>query len=123
LSGQAATLPPALHARLGILDPPRRGLVTLLTLWQIRRGAFPSIKAQETTIRRYIKATDADPRPFVWTKSVDDFLDGVRRFCLRTTAAAKCQATSNSAHQPPSDTGMGYVHFGIGSRATASDSV
>ncbi len=74
------------------------GWFALLTLRQIRRGVFPSVEALEAAIRRHIAATNADPRPFVWTKSADEILDSVRRFCLRTTAAAECQATFNSDH-------------------------
>jgi transposase len=74
------------------------GWFALLTLRQIRHGVFPTLDALEAAIRRYIAATNADPHPFVWTKSADAILDSVRRFCLRTTAAIERQATSNSAH-------------------------
>jgi transposase len=74
------------------------GWFALLTLRQLRRGVFPSVEALEAAIRRHIEATNADPRPFVWTKTADEILDSVRRFCLRTTAVAECQATSNSGH-------------------------
>ena len=65
---------------------------------QIRRGVFPTIEALEAAIRRYIEATNADPRPFVWTKSADEILDSVRRFCQRTADVNKRQETSNSGH-------------------------
>ena len=74
------------------------GWFALLTLRQIRRGVCPTLEALEAAIRRHIAATNAAPRPCVWTKSADQILDSVRRFCQRTTAAAECQATSNSAH-------------------------
>jgi transposase-like protein len=74
------------------------GWFALLTLRQIRRGVFPTVEAPEAAIRRHIEATNADPRPFVWTKGADEILDSVRRFCLRTTAVAECQETSNSSH-------------------------
>jgi len=35
----------------------------------------------------YIEANNADPHPFVWTKSADAILDNVRRFCQRTSTA------------------------------------
>ncbi|HZH26071.1 MAG TPA: IS630 family transposase, partial [Azospirillaceae bacterium] len=41
----------------------------------------------EHAIRRYIEATNADPKPFVWTKSADQILDSVKRFCQRTSAS------------------------------------
>ena len=34
----------------------------------------------------------------VWTKSADDILDSVRRFCQRTADVSKRQKTSNSDH-------------------------
>jgi len=74
------------------------GWFALLTLRQIRRGVFPSIAALEDAIRAYIAATNENPKPFVWTKSADEILDSVKRFCLRTSAAAQCQETSNSGH-------------------------
>ena len=74
------------------------GRFALLTARQLRRGVFPTVEALEAAIRRYIEATNADPRPFAWTKSADDILDSVRRFCLRTVTTGERQATSNSAH-------------------------
>jgi transposase len=74
------------------------GWFALLALRQIRRGVFPTVEALEAAIHRHIEATNADPRPFVWTKSADDILDGVRRFCQRTSDANKRQETSNSGH-------------------------
>ena len=74
------------------------GWFALLTLRQIRRGVFPTVEALEAAIRRYIEATNADPRPFIWTKSADEILDRVRRFCQRTADVNKRQETSNSAH-------------------------
>jgi transposase len=61
----------------------------LLTARQLKRGAFRSTGELEEAIRRYIAATDAAPKPFVWTKSADEILASVTRFCQRT---------SNSVH-------------------------
>ena len=74
------------------------GWFALLTLRQLRRGVFPTVEALEAAIRRHIETTNADPRPFVWTKSADDILDSVRRFCQRTTDVSKRQEIYNSAH-------------------------
>jgi transposase len=67
------------------------GWFALLAARQLRRGAFPSVAALEDAIRSYIEATNAEPRPLVWTKTADEILDSVKRFCLRTTAVAACQ--------------------------------
>jgi DDE superfamily endonuclease len=74
------------------------GWFALLTLRQIRRGVFPTVEALEAAIRRHIDTTNAGPRPFVWTKSADDILDSVKRFCRCTADVGKRQETFNSAH-------------------------
>jgi len=57
----------------------------LLTARQLRRGSFRSTRALEQAIRRYIASTNENPKPFVWTKSADDILASVQRFCQRTS--------------------------------------
>src|SRR5215210_702779 len=61
----------------------------LLSRRRIERGAFTSTDDLDGAIHAYIAETNADPRPFVWTKTADDILASVARFCQRT---------SNSAH-------------------------
>lgn len=59
----------------------------LLTDRAIRRGVFRSVAELERAIKAYIDATNADPKPFRWTKSADDILASIQRFCLRSLAA------------------------------------
>jgi transposase len=54
-----------------------------LTQKQIKRGAHPSTRALEAAIRQYIAVTNEAPRPFVWTKTADEILASVARFCHR----------------------------------------
>jgi transposase len=56
----------------------------LLTEKQIRRGVFRSTRQLEQTIRNYIDTYNAEPKPFVWSKTADQILDSVARFCKRT---------------------------------------
>lgn len=56
-----------------------------LTEKQIRRGVHRSTRQLEEAIHRYIDATNADPQPFIWTKSADQILDTIARFCKRTS--------------------------------------
>jgi transposase len=56
----------------------------LLTDEQIRRGAHRSTAELEAAIVAYIDTHNADPKPFRWTKSADDILAAVERFCQRT---------------------------------------
>lgn len=55
----------------------------LLTERQIRRGTHRSTLALEKAIRAYLDINNQDPKPFVWTKSAEDILDSVARFCQR----------------------------------------
>lgn len=56
-----------------------------LTEKQIRRGVFRSTQQLEQTIRDYIETNNQHPKPFVWTKSADEILESVARFCKRTS--------------------------------------
>jgi transposase len=56
-----------------------------LTEKQIRRGIHRSTRELEETIRRYIQATNHSAKPFVWTKTADEILDSVARFCKRNS--------------------------------------
>jgi len=57
----------------------------LLTERQLRRGVFRSTRNLETTIRHYIDNHNQEPKPFIWTKTADEILDSVARFCQRTS--------------------------------------
>jgi transposase len=57
----------------------------LLSEKQIKRGAHRSVRALETTIREYLAITNDAPKPFVWTKTADEILAKVAKFCLRTS--------------------------------------
>jgi transposase len=60
-----------------------------LTEKQIRRGTHRSTRELEQAIRQYLEINNANPKPFVWTKSADAILASIERFCLRI---------SNSGH-------------------------
>ena len=55
----------------------------LLSEKQIKRGAHRSVRALETAIREYLAMTNAAPKPFAWTKTADEILAKVARFCQR----------------------------------------
>jgi len=52
-----------------------------LTNKQVRRGVHRSVTELETAIRIFIDAHNADPKPFVWTKTADEILASIARFC------------------------------------------
>ena len=56
----------------------------LLTEKQLRRGVHQSSGELEAAIYRYLDVTNEDPKPFVWTKTADQILASVARFCRRT---------------------------------------
>jgi transposase len=56
-----------------------------LTEKQIRRGTHRSVRQLETAIKAYLEITNQSPRPFVWTKTADEILASVARFCARTS--------------------------------------
>jgi transposase len=60
----------------------------MLTEKQIKRGAHRSTRALEAAIRDYVALTNASPRPFVWTKSADQILASVARYCERISDSA-----------------------------------
>jgi hypothetical protein len=54
-----------------------------LTQKQIRRGAHRSTQQLEKAIRDYLQTYNADPQPFVWSKTADEIFASVQRFCTR----------------------------------------
>lgn len=60
---------------------------SLLQRRALTRAAFASTDALAAALRDYIAATNAAPKPFVWTKTADEVLASVKRFCRRTSRA------------------------------------
>lgn len=56
----------------------------LLTERQIKRGAHRSTAELENAIERFLNTHNQNPAPFRWTKSADDILASIQRFCQRT---------------------------------------
>jgi len=54
-----------------------------LTTKLLRRGAHRSVRDLNTDIRAWIDTWNDDPRPFVWTKTADQILDSIARYCQR----------------------------------------
>jgi transposase len=70
----------------------------LLTDRQIRRGVHRSLDALHEAIQAFIDQNNADPKPFRWTKSADDILASIERFCLRNMTISESERTSGSGH-------------------------
>ena len=56
----------------------------LLAEKQIKRGAHTSVKELVAAIEEFISRQNANPKPLRWTKSADDILASIDRFCRRT---------------------------------------
>jgi transposase len=52
-----------------------------LTNKKIRRGAHRSVRALNADIRAWIKTCNDDPKPYVWTKTADQILESITRYC------------------------------------------
>ena len=55
----------------------------LLTERQLRRGTHRSTRQLEDAIKEFLDVHNAAPKPFVWTKTADQILDSLARFCVR----------------------------------------
>ena len=54
-----------------------------LTNKKLRRGAHRSVRDLNSDIREWVKTWNENPRPFVWTKTAEEILDSIARYCTR----------------------------------------
>jgi transposase len=54
-----------------------------LTTKKLRRGAHRSVRQLNADIRAWIDTWNENPRPYVWTKTADEILDSIARYCNR----------------------------------------
>ncbi|MEU3779712.1 hypothetical protein [Streptomyces sp900129855] len=45
------------------------------------------MEALEADIRAWVKDGNEDPKPFIWTKTAEEILDSLARFCQRISGA------------------------------------
>jgi transposase len=58
-----------------------------LTTKLLQRGVHTSVHALEADIRAWIETWNQDPKPFVWTKSAEEILSALARYCQRISGA------------------------------------
>jgi transposase len=58
-----------------------------LTTKLLQRGVHTSVQTLEADIRNWIKIWNDNPHPFVWTKTADEILDALSRYCQRISGA------------------------------------
>jgi transposase len=54
-----------------------------LTSKKLRRGTHHSVRHLNADIRAWITTWNENPRPFLWTKTADQILDSIARYCRR----------------------------------------
>jgi transposase len=54
-----------------------------LTTKLLKRGTHRSVRDLNTDIRAWIETWNDDPRPYVWTKTAEQILDSIARYCTR----------------------------------------
>ena len=84
LAGRAPPLRLALHADQSSswLNLVERWFAELTTK-KLRRGAHRSVRELNADIRAWIETWNDDPKPFVWTKTADQILESIARYCTR----------------------------------------
>jgi hypothetical protein len=50
---------------------------------QLRRGVHTSTSQLEADIRTFIQRHNENPKPYRWTKTADEILSSVKRFCQK----------------------------------------
>lgn len=81
----------ARHSRFHVHFTPASGSwLNLVERWfaliserQIKRGTHRSTVELERAIREYLNIYNEDPKPFIWTKTADEILSSLARFCKR----------------------------------------
>jgi transposase len=58
-----------------------------LTNKKIRRGTHRTVQDLNADIRQWIDTWNENPRPYVWTKTADQILDSITRYCNRINAS------------------------------------
>ena len=54
-----------------------------LTTKKLRRGTHRNVRDLNADIRGWIKTWNENPRPYVWTKTADQILESIGRYCAR----------------------------------------
>ena len=69
-----------------------------ITNRRIRRGSYRSTRELVQAIEDYLAVHNEDPKPFVWTKSADDILESLKRYCdelpIHDTRAFRSEGTT-----------------------------
>ncbi|GAA0998673.1 hypothetical protein GCM10009555_098440 [Acrocarpospora macrocephala] len=53
----------------------------------IRRGVHKSVQVLEKDIRAWMDEWNDNPKPFVWTKTAEEILEYLAKYCRRISGA------------------------------------
>ncbi|SNY67426.1 DDE superfamily endonuclease [Paractinoplanes atraurantiacus] len=53
------------------------------TTKKLQRGTHRNVRDLNKDIRTWIQTWNDDPRPYVWTKTADQILESIKRYCTR----------------------------------------
>ena len=105
---QARCHPPA-RAFLAQRDDLVERWFSELTTKNLRRGTHRTVRELNTGIRAWISAWNDNPRPYVWTKTADQILDSIARYCTRINAHDTRIADRLGGDGMPPPSGSTYV--------------
>jgi transposase len=71
-----------------------------LTTKKLKRSAHSSVAALNKDIRQWIETWNENPQPFVWTKTADQILDSISRYCTRINQTAHQRELFSRTCQP-----------------------
>jgi transposase len=54
-----------------------------LTTKLLRRGAHRTVRALNADIRQWIETWNENPKPYIWTKTADQILESIAKYCQR----------------------------------------
>jgi transposase len=83
-SARAPAFHPTYSSWLNLVE---RWFAKLTSKW-LRRGSHRSVQKLEQPIRHWVATWNADPRPFVWTKTAAEILDTITTYCERINDSA-----------------------------------
>ena len=75
-----------LHDLVRLPGPPLAKVATHPNK-QLRPGSHRSVRSLEAAIWEFLDTSNADGKPFVWSKRADEILASIARFAQRTLAA------------------------------------
>ena len=68
-----------LHSDVSLLAQRRRELLRETHKKRLKRGVFRSLQELKDAIHRFLDDTNANPKPFTWTKDPNKIIASVKR--------------------------------------------